>query len=156
MPWLSRLDWLTRPLFQTRARLTRGLTLGVRALVVDAEGRVLLLRHTYTPGWHMPGGGVEIGETCETAIVRELVEEAGVETIGRPRLLSIHSSHAYFRGDHILFYRIDDWRPVAATSRGEIHELKWFAADDLPAGATEGTRRRIAEAIGGADIHPLW
>ena len=156
MPWLSRFDRLTRPLFQVRARLTRGLTLGVRALVMDPEGRVLLLRHTYTPGWHMPGGGVEFGETCETAVTRELVEEAGIELVGRPRLLSIHSSHATFKGDHILFYRIDDWRACPATSRGEIHELKWFAPDDLPAGATGGTRRRIAEALEGAEINPLW
>jgi 8-oxo-dGTP pyrophosphatase MutT (NUDIX family) len=156
MLWLRRFDRLSRPLFQLRARLTRGLTLGVRALVTDAEGRVLLLQHTYTPGWHMPGGGVERGETCETAVSRELVEEAGVELVGRPRLLSIHSGEAIFRGDHILFYRIDHWRPCPATSRGEIHELKWFAPDDLPAAATGGTRRRIAEALGGAQIDPLW
>ena len=89
-------------------------------------------------------------------MTRELVEEAGIELVGRPRLLSIHSSHATFKGDHILFYRIDDWRACPATSRGEIHELKWFAPDDLPAGATGGTRRRIAEALEGAEINPLW
>jgi hypothetical protein len=50
---------LIRPLFHAHARRTRGMTLGVRGLVTDAEGRVLLVEHTYMPGWYMPGGGVE-------------------------------------------------------------------------------------------------
>jgi 8-oxo-dGTP pyrophosphatase MutT (NUDIX family) len=150
------LEPLTRPLFHARARLTRGMTLGVRGLVRDEAGRVLLLRHTYTPGWHMPGGGVERGETGEEALARELVEEVGVALIGRPRLRSVHSSEATFRGDHILFFQVGDWRSVKATSRGEIHAVEWFAPDALPADATGGTRRRIAETLGEADPDPHW
>lgn len=158
MLWPRMLEPLTRPLFQARARWTRGLTLGVRGLVRDAEGRVLLLKHTYTPGWHMPGGGVERGETGEAALAREMIEEAGVELTSRPRLLSIHSSHASFRGDHILFFQADDWRQVAATSRGEIHAVEWFAPDALPRDATRGTRARIAEALSAGDAppDPMW
>ncbi len=150
------LEPLTRPLFQARARWSRGLTLGVRGLVRDEQGRVLLLRHTYTPGWHMPGGGVERGETGEQALARELVEEAGVELIGRPTLRSIHSSEATFRGDHILFFEAREWRRVPATSRGEIHAVDWFAPDDLPSETTRGTRARIAEALTGAEPDVMW
>jgi 8-oxo-dGTP pyrophosphatase MutT (NUDIX family) len=156
MSLLQRLEPLTRPVLQARARWSRGLTMGVRGLVRDGEGRVLLLKHTYTSGWHMPGGGVERGETGEEALAREMVEEAGVELIGRPRLRSIHSSGASFRGDHVLFFEIGAWRAVAATQRGEIERVEWFAPDALPPDVTGGTRRRITEVLSGEEPQLLW
>jgi 8-oxo-dGTP pyrophosphatase MutT (NUDIX family) len=153
---LRRLEPAIRPLLHARARWSRGMTLGVRGMVRDADGRVLLVQHTYTKGWHMPGSGVERGETGEVALAREMVEEAGVELIDLPRLRSIHSSGTGFRGDHVLFFEAGAWRPVEATSRGEIHEVAWFAPDALPAETTGGTRRRIAEALGDAPPDPMW
>ncbi|MGE5501344.1 MAG: NUDIX domain-containing protein, partial [Ignavibacteriales bacterium] len=91
---------------QTHHRLSRGLTLGVRGMVFDEAGKVLLIRHTYVRGWHLPGGGVEKHETAEEALARELVEEAGVVMRGRPSLLSIYSNHPTFKGDHVLIYRV--------------------------------------------------
>ncbi|HYV61483.1 MAG TPA: NUDIX domain-containing protein, partial [Bryobacteraceae bacterium] len=44
-------------------RFSRPMTLGVRALVVDGSGCILLVKHSYVSGWHLPGGGVEAGET---------------------------------------------------------------------------------------------
>lgn len=94
--------------FQSWFRLSRSLTLGVRGIVVDAEGRVLLVRHTYTPGWHFPGGGVEKGETAVLSMQRELKEEAGIEAAASAiRLLSVHANHSFFPNDHVLIYRID-------------------------------------------------
>ena len=152
----TRFEPLIRPFFHVYARTRRGMTLGVRGMVLDERGRVLLVRHTYVKGWHMPGGGVERGETAEEAMARELVEEAGVRSTAPPVLISIHSAAAKFRGDHIVFYRIDRWEPCPATSRGEIAETGWFAADALPEGTTAGTRARIAEALSGAPRQPLW
>jgi 8-oxo-dGTP pyrophosphatase MutT (NUDIX family) len=156
MLWRRRVEPFLRPFFHIHARTARGMTLGVRGLVVDGQGRVLLVQHTYLHGWYMPGGGVERGETTEQALARELVEEAGVELTGRPTLVSMHSNHAGFPGDHALIYRVDQWRACRATSRGEIHQVEWFAPGDLPADVTPSTRRRIEEALGGREPDPNW
>lgn len=147
--------WLL-PAYRIAMRLLRGLTVGVRVMVFDAQGRILLIEHSYTPGWHMPGGGVERGESVEEAAVRELEEEAGVRPTGRLRLVSIHDNGRTFPGDHVLIYRLDDWEPTPPTARGEILRRDWFDPRDLPPGATEGTRRRIAEALDGTPPGLHW
>lgn len=149
MIWRRAVEPFTRPLFFAWSRLTRGKTLGVRGVVLDGEGRVLLVEHTYLEGWWLPGGGVDKAETAEQAVIRELREEAGVEPIGRPVLLSIHANERFFPGDHVLVYRIDSWRPVEATAHGEILRAEFFPTDALPEGATRATRDRLAEALGG-------
>ena len=156
MTWRRRIEPFTRPLVYAFFRMRRGLTLGVRAVVTDAAGNVLLIEHTYIKGWCLPGGGVERGETAETAVVRELQEEAGVRALSRPRLLSAHSNELLHPGDHVLVYRVDAWEPCASNAAGEILAVGWFAPDDLPEETTKTTRRRIAEALGGAETDPMW
>jgi 8-oxo-dGTP pyrophosphatase MutT (NUDIX family) len=156
MSWKRRLEPPLRPLIHFAMRQLRGMTLGVRGLVTDKDGRVLLVEHTYTHGWFLPGGGVEHNETAEDALARELVEEAGVRLTGPARLVSFHSNHLNHRGDHILVYRCDHWEPCAATSRGEIADLGWFAPDALPEGIRAGHRRRIEEAFGARAPDVLW
>jgi len=156
MLWRRRLEPIVRPLIRTHARLQRGLTLGVRGVVVDSEGRVLLVEHTYIPGWHLPGGGVERGEAAADALARELEEEAGVRPAGASRLVSVHSNHRRYRGDHVLVYVVEAWTPAPATSRGEIHQIGWFALDRLPAGVADGTRARLAEIFNGEPVDPDW
>lgn len=148
--WRRKLEPLARPLFRAYSRRARGMTLGVRGLVTDEAGRVLLIEHTYVSGWYMPGGGVERGETAEEALRREMVEEAGIELTEPPTLISIDTDHRRYPGDHVLFYRVNGWRAVPATSRGEIHDLGWFAPDSLPAGITPMTLRRVKVALGRA------
>jgi ADP-ribose pyrophosphatase YjhB (NUDIX family) len=132
------------------------MTLGVRGVVVDAEGRVLLIEHTYVPGWHLPGGGVERGETAAAALARELEEEAGVQPMAPPRLISVHSQHLSYPGDHVLVYLVEVWAPCPATSRGEIHQVGWFEPDRLPPGVTRATRARLAEIFDGRARDPEW
>ena len=154
--WRRHLEPYTRPLLFAWFRATRGMTLGVRGMATDAEGRVLLVEHTYVHGWHLPGGGVDRGERPDQAAAREMVEEAGVRPTAPPVLLSIHDNGANFRGDHVLLYRITAWEPVAATSRGEIVRTGWFAPDSLPEGTTRATRARLAEVFAGAAVDPRW
>ena len=155
-PWRTRIEPFTRPFFFTWSRINRGMTLGVRGLAVDAEGRVLLVRHTYLHGWWLPGGGVDKGETTQAAVVRELREEAGLIAKSEPRLISVHSNERFFRGDHVLVFAIDTFDLTERTSHGEIAEIGWFAPDALPEDTTRATRDRLAEIFGGAPSDPNW
>jgi ADP-ribose pyrophosphatase YjhB (NUDIX family) len=157
MNWRRRVEPLVRPLLQGHSRFVRGMTLGVRGVVLDEAGRVLLVEHTYVPGWWLPGGGVDRGETLEAAMARELREEAAVETLERPRLVSVHSNEPRFKGDHVAIFRVDRWtRLETKPDPREISAVEFFALDALPETATAGTRRRLAEALGGEETDPMW
>lgn len=133
------------------------LTIGVRIVVRDEAARVLLVRHTYAPGWHFPGGAVDKRETAADAAVRELREEALIEALAPPRLVGIYLSLTQKKSDHILFYEAGEWRPVQGKARVlEIAEAGFFAEDALPEGATGGTRRRLAELSGAATQSTSW
>ena len=82
------------------------MTLGVRGVVENSNGEVLLVRHTYTKGLFFPGGGVERGETTDFSLRRELEEEGGVRVTGSPGLIGVFSNHRVFRNDHVVLYRL--------------------------------------------------
>lgn len=156
MNWRQRVEPFTRPIFFFVSRLTRGMTLGMRAVAVDDRGRVMLVKHTYLAGWWIPGGGVDRGETTGDAAARELFEETGLTATTPGRLMSIHSNERFFRGDHVLVYRFDAFATGELTHRGEIAEVGWFDPADLPPDAHRSTRSRLAEMFGGASADPRW
>ena len=138
-------------------RVARGMTLGVRGLVIDPQGRVLLVKHSYVTGWHLPGGGVETGETIQEALARELVEEAGVTALEPPVLHGIFFNSRVSRRDHVALFVIRAFRQEGGPrNRQEIIDYGFFARDALPPDTTRGTRARLAELFDGAAISPRW
>jgi 8-oxo-dGTP pyrophosphatase MutT (NUDIX family) len=138
-------------------RFTRGLTLGVRAVVIDPQGRVFLVKHSYAAGWHLPGGGVEAGETLVEALARELTEEGNIEILSSPAMHGIYFHPMYSRRDHIAVYVVRAFRqPSKPVPNHEIIDHGFFRPDALPADTTTGTRARIAEVLQGAPAPPQW
>jgi ADP-ribose pyrophosphatase YjhB (NUDIX family) len=159
-----RLELLRRPLEPTIRRLlhlywrfTRGLTVGVRALVIDPQGCVFLVKHSYIAGWHLPGGGVEVDEAVSVALARELREEGNIELRGPPDLFAIYFNKRISRRDHIALYVVRSFEQSAPPQPNrEIVAHGFFAPGSLPADTTRGTRERIAEVLAGQAIAAFW
>lgn len=138
-------------------RFSRAMTLGVRAIVVDEEGRVFLVKHSYVSGWHLPGGGVEAGETLTQALARELREEGNIELTAPPRLHGMFFNNRASRRDHVALFVVRAFRQSAAPIPDrEIVEHGFFALDALPNDTTAATRTRIIEVLGGAPVSERW
>ena len=138
-------------------RFSRGLTAGARAVVLDGEGRVFLIKHSYTDGWHLPGGGVEAGETLVQALARELREEGNIELTGPPVLHGIFFHPIYSRRDHVAVYVVRDFRQSSQpVPNREIAAHGFFPVDGLPGDTTRGTRARIAEVVTGKPAAERW
>jgi 8-oxo-dGTP pyrophosphatase MutT (NUDIX family) len=138
-------------------RLSRPMTLGVRAAILDEERGVFLVRHGYVSGWQMPGGGVEAGETLLEALAREVIEETNIEITGAPRLHGVFLNRFMSRRDHVAVYVARSFRvgPPKPPNR-EIQEGRFFRLDALPEEITRGTRARLAEIAGERDPSPYW
>ncbi|WP_029584867.1 NUDIX domain-containing protein [Bradyrhizobium sp. URHD0069] len=129
-------------------RFARGMTLGVRAVVLDGENRVFLVEHSYLTGWYLPGGGVEVGETLLDALRRELAEEGRIELSGEPVLHGLFLNSHVSRRDHVAVYLIRHFRQDRLPEPNhEIVACGFFDAAALPAGTTKGTRLRISEVL---------
>lgn len=138
-------------------RVRHGMTLGVRVLAADEGGRLLLVRHTYTPGWHLPGGGVDLGETAVEAAHRELREEANVEVAGELALAGVFFNPKIAGRDHVVLFRAERLVVGPRPARNlEIIAADFFALDALPADVTPATQRRIAEWRQGVAPSGRW
>jgi ADP-ribose pyrophosphatase YjhB (NUDIX family) len=153
----TRFEPLLRRLFHLYWRFARGMTLGVRGIVLDDDDRVFLVRHSYVGGWHLPGGGVEVGETLHDALRRELAEEGRIELLGEPVLRGVfHNSHIS-RRDHVAVYLIRHFhQDQMPEPNHEIVECGFFELTALPEGTTRGTRLRIAELLEGKAATTTW
>lgn len=139
------------------SRVSKGLTLGVRAVLVR-EGQVLLIRHTYVPGWYLPGGGVDAGETTVEAVERELREEAGVLLTAPPSLFGLYRNVNLDPRDHVALYVCPAWEQPAPPRIPNLEIAAWgmFPIDALPEDATGATRARLSEVFEGAAPAADW
>lgn len=148
---------LINRLFHVYWRFARGLTVGVRAVVLDRDERVFLVRHGYGPGWHLPGGGVEVGETLMQALARELLEEGNIELTGGVQLHGMFFHPIYSRRDHVAVYVVREFRqPSPPRPTREIAEHGFFPVAALPVGTTAGTRARLTEVLQGVARTERW
>jgi len=146
-----------RPVLHFYWRFARGMTLGVRGVVLDPDGKILLIKHSYIAGWYLPGGGVETGETFLDALTRELYEEGNVTLLSPPALHGLYFNDSASRRDHVALYIVREFRQDGPPQRNaEIVDHGFFAPDALPPDTTPGTRRRIAEVLDGAPIAERW
>jgi 8-oxo-dGTP pyrophosphatase MutT (NUDIX family) len=137
--------------------LRRPMTLGVRAIVVNDQDEILLVRHRYEPGWQLPGGGVENGESALEALRRELMEEAGVKMRGSGEFLGSFFNADVSRRDHVLVYLVREFELAAGENISpEIGEYGFFPRLELPEDTTPGTRRRIQECFDARPLEPVW
>lgn len=129
-----------RPLIQT----------GAGVLVVDAAGRVLLQRRSDNGCWDYAGGSMELGEEIEETARRELLEETGL-TARRLELLGVFSGedlhYIYPNGDEAynvdVVYICRDYAGELTPQAGEVDELRFFDADDLPDNISPPSRKAL-------------
>ena len=143
--------------FLAYSRLSRGMTLGVRAVLFKRD-HVVLIRHTYLPGWYFPGGGVEVGESVAEALSREIREEAGAALTGPAELFAIYrNAHADPR-DHVALFVCRHWeqRGTLHLPNAEILASELFPIAALPEGTTPATRERLREVIERRPPSPDW
>jgi 8-oxo-dGTP pyrophosphatase MutT (NUDIX family) len=153
---LRRAHWFAR-LMHVYWRFSRGLTLGVRGLVLDRDGRVFLVRHSYTDGWHLPGGGVEPDETVLDALKRELAEEGNIELTAPPEFYSLYFQPRYSNRDHVALFVVRSFLQASLPQPNrEIAESGFFPLAALPDDTTAATRARIAEVLENQIVSERW
>lgn len=137
-------------------RLLRLRTRGVKVMLFNGRGELLLIRHSYGQShlYMLPGGGIGRREAPEAAAAREIMEEVGLE-VRQLTPLSEHFSAAEGKRDTIyLFKALADGEPKADGI--EISEARFFPLDRLPENVSPATLRRIAEYQGVRPPNLAW
>ena len=141
-------------LLLTAKALRNPTVFGVAGAILDAQGRVLLVRQTYMAGWRLPGGGIDHGEAPEAAIRRELGEEVGLSG-GALRLFGLYSRKVWWLTHITALYVIEDGL-VDFHPNLEVRAITWARPQDPPQDCAPATARRLAELASGAKPSPHW
>jgi ADP-ribose pyrophosphatase YjhB (NUDIX family) len=143
--------------FLLYSRLARGMTLGVRAMLIE-DDHVILVKHSYVPGWHFPGGGVEPGESLGDALAREILEEVGAVLRTPPQLFGVYRNKTAHHRDHVALFVCREWDTHAAPRipNLEIIACQRFPVSALPADVSHGTLARMREVLSGRPPSSDW
>ncbi len=153
----QKFEPILRRAFHFYWRFARGATLGAFGMVIDGQGRIFLVKHSYVSGWHLPGGGVETGESLLVALARELSEEGNIKLTREPRLHGMFFNSRVSRRDHVALYIVRDFvQDKPPTPDREIVAHGFFARRDLPEDTGRATRARIAEVLDGVKASEVW
>jgi 8-oxo-dGTP diphosphatase len=125
---------------------------GVRTLIFDGEGRLLLERQKLFGSWALPHGCVDVGESALDAALRETEEEVGVRIL-RADLFGIYTdpkySVVYPNGDQVQTFTIafhaHEWEGTPRADGDEVSEVGFFPLDALPEPIYEIHRETIED-----------
>ena len=121
-------------------------------IIGDENGRILLQKRADDGKWGYHGGAVEVGESVEDALRREISEELGITLIDY-ELFGVYSGdgymHTYPNGDVCscidIVYLCKSYAGEFSLPDGEVTELEWFAEENIPKDLTDSCRRPIAD-----------
>jgi len=116
--------------------------IAVSALIFE-EGRVLLAHRRDIDWWNLPGGGMEVGETVEEALYREVYEETGLQ-VEIEQLVGVYSKPQ--KREVVLTFRCHVIGGVASETE-ESRECRYFYPEDLPANILPKHRQRVEDAL---------
>lgn len=143
MKWILTLAYHANRL---RCFLLRPLSISVKLILVQ-DGKIVLVQHSYQPGWHIPGGGVKRGETLEQAVRREAREELGA-TLNDLRLQGIYTHFGEYKSDHMALF-VSEAFTLTGQGDAEIERLEFFPVRNLPKGLSPASCRRVEEYLQG-------
>ena len=137
-------------------KLLRPRTRGVKVMLFNPGGEVLLVRNSYGVShlWVLPGGGVRPWEQPAAAAEREVREELGCGVSGL-RPVSTHFTATEGKRDTVFLFEAEAIGGVEADGF-ELVEARFFALDALPEAVSPATLRRLAERRGERTADGSW
>jgi 8-oxo-dGTP diphosphatase len=122
-------------------------SIGAAAVIVDDDGKVLLVKHTYGRlNWELPGGGAEANESAAETAVREVREETGLQ-VSVERLTGVYYEPDFDMHHFVFICRRLDGSQTPRPDRVEIAECHYWPPDALPRPISDFTIRRIHDAM---------
>lgn len=150
----SKLISIFQSLLHKYFLFSRPLTAGVRLVVINKNSQILAVKHPYTDGWNLPGGGIEVGESALDAVVKELKEEVNLEIITSPKLFGYGYNSGVSKRDHVLFFQCEvnsNVKPRKNSS--EISEIAFWDVNNLPPDFDNLSREVLEKNLIKANIH---